>query len=42
MTFHEHLARRRKALGLSQEELAAKIGAIVDNSVAHFLPETKI
>lgn len=26
MTFHEHLARRRKALGLSQEELAAKIG----------------
>lgn len=23
-------------------ELAAKIGAIVDNSVAHFLPETKI
>ena len=26
MTFHEHLTRRRKALGLSQEELAAKIG----------------
>lgn len=26
MTFHEHLPRRRKALGLSQEELAAKIG----------------
>lgn len=26
MTFHEYLARRRKALGLSQEELAAQIG----------------
>ncbi len=26
MTFHQHLAQRRKALGLSQEELAAKIG----------------
>ena len=26
MTFHQHLTRRRKALGLSQEELAAKIG----------------
>ena len=26
MTFHEHLTQRRKALGLSQEELAAKTG----------------
>ena len=26
MAFHENLTRRRKALGLSQEELAAQIG----------------